>query len=135
MTFDYDIFFSYRHKPLDSEITQKVFNFAESYRVPAKIADNGPDRIRRAFRDKEELPVSRILTDTINRALHSCRCLVVICSTDTPHSEWVDREVETLIQLGRAEHIYPMLITGDPAASFPYQRFPPVLPDYPHGSG
>ena len=119
MTFDYDIFFSYRHKPLDSEITQKVFNFAESYRVPAKIADNGPDRIRRAFRDKEELPVSRILTDTINRALHSCRCLVVICSTDTPHSEWVDREVETFIQLGRAEHIYPVLITGDPAVSFP----------------
>ena len=119
MTFDYDIFFSYRHKPLDAEMTQKIFNLAENYRLPAAVAGDHSGRITRAFRDTEELPVSRILTETIDRALHSSNCLVVVCSRDTPSSEWVDREVETFIRLGRSDHIYPLLITGDPDVSFP----------------
>ena len=43
----------------------------------------------------------------------------MVCSTDTPSSEWVDREVSTFIELGRAEHIFPLLISGDPEVSFP----------------
>ena len=34
MEFAYDVFFSYRHRPLDGEITQKCFNAIESYRLP-----------------------------------------------------------------------------------------------------
>ena len=117
--FDYDVFFSYRHKPLDSEITQKLFNLAENYRLPASLREKGMHGVRRAFRDTEELPVSRILTDTIDKALRSTDCLVVVCSTDTPSSEWVDREVATFIELGRAEHVFPILISGDPDTSFP----------------
>ena len=119
MEFTYDVFFSYRHRPLDGEITQKTFNAIESYRLPRAIRDQGCADIRRAFRDTEELPVSRILTDTIDRALHSTNCLVVVCSTDTPSSEWIDREVQTFIEIGRADHIYPLLISGDPERSFP----------------
>ena len=119
MGFDYDVFFSYRHRPLDGEITQKSFNALESYRLPRRIRRQGFENIRRAFRDTEELPVSRILTDTIDNALHSCNCLVVVCSTDTPSSEWIDREVSIFIEIGRAEHIYPLLISGDPEHSFP----------------
>ena len=119
MSFRYDFFFSYRHKPLDAEITQKTFNLVESYRLPKALRERGCEDVRRAFRDMEELPVSRILTDTIDQALHSTRCLIVVCSTDTPSSEWIDREVATFIELGRAEHIYPLLISGDPEHSFP----------------
>jgi len=119
MGFDYDVFFSYRHKPLDAEITRKAFNRIESYRLPKAIREAGYGDVRRAFRDTEELPVSRILTETIDRALRSTNCLVVVCSTDTPDSEWIDREVSTFIELGRAEHIYPLLISGDPERSFP----------------
>lgn len=119
MGFDYDVFFSYRHRPLDGEITQKSFNALESYKLPRRIRKQGFEDIRRAFRDTEELPVSRILTDTIDNALHSCNCLVVVCSTDTPSSEWIDREVSIFIEIGRAEHIYPLLINGDPEHSFP----------------
>ena len=117
--FQYDVFLSYRHKNLDSVITQKTFHFLESYRLPASLRCKGHPDIRRAFRDTEELPVSRILTDTIDNALRSTKCLLVVCSTDTPSSEWVDREVSTFIELGRAEHIYPLLISGDPEVSFP----------------
>ncbi|MCR5576883.1 MAG: tetratricopeptide repeat protein [Oscillospiraceae bacterium] len=119
MEFNYDVFFSYRHRPLDGEITQKTFNAIESYKLPQAIRAMGCPEIRRAFRDTEELPVSRILTDTIDRALHSTNCLVVVCSTDTPSSEWIDREVQTFIEIGRASHIYPLLISGDPEHSFP----------------
>ncbi len=129
MSFDYDVFFSYRHRPLDAEITQKVFNLVESYRLPRALRTKGHQDIRRAFRDTEELPVSRILTDTIDKALRSTNCLIVVCSTDTPSSEWIDREVAVFIDLGRADHIYPLLITGDPETSFPpsLKKVPDVM--------
>ena len=119
MATDYDVFFSYRHRPLDNEMTQRAFNMLESYRLPQALRKAGYENIRRAFRDTEELPVSRILTETIDRALRSARCLVVVCSEDTPSSEWIDREVSIFIELGRADHIYPLLISGDPDHSFP----------------
>ncbi|MBR4579326.1 MAG: tetratricopeptide repeat protein [Oscillospiraceae bacterium] len=119
MSFQYDFFLSYRHKPLDGEITKKVFNLVESYHLPRALRAQGCEDVRRAFRDTEELPVSRILTDTIDQALRSTRCMILICSVDTPSSEWVDREVATFIRLGRAEHIYPLLISGDRERSFP----------------
>ncbi|MGN0982743.1 MAG: tetratricopeptide repeat protein [Candidatus Limivicinus sp.] len=127
--FDYDVFFSYRHKNLDNIITQKTFHFLEGYRLPASLRRKGYQDIRRAFRDTEELPVSRVLSDTIDKALRATNCLIVVCSTDTPSSEWVDREVETFIELGRAEHVYPLLISGDPETSFPpcLKRVPDIM--------
>ena len=119
MDFRYDAFFSYRHKPLDAVITQRTFNLVESYRLPKTLRDRGFEEVQRAFRDTEELPVSRVLTATIDQALRSTKCLIVVCSTDTPSSEWIDREVATFIELDRADHIYPLLITGDPEHSFP----------------
>ncbi|MBR3344401.1 MAG: toll/interleukin-1 receptor domain-containing protein, partial [Solobacterium sp.] len=119
MTNRYDVFFSYRHKTLDSEITSKVFQWVEGYRLPASLKAQGYQDVQRAFRDAEELPVSRILTDTIDDALRSAKALIVVCSQDTPLSEWVDREVEMFIELGRAEQIYPLLINGDETSSFP----------------
>ena len=117
--FEYDVFFSYRHRPLDNEITQKLFNLAENYKLPASLQAKGMHGVRRAFRDTEELAVSKILTDTIDKALSSTDCLVVVCSTDTPSSEWVDREVANFIEIGRADHVFPILISGDPETSFP----------------
>ena len=128
MSYTYDVFFSYRHKPLDSQITEKLFNMVESYRLPETLRARGCQDVHRAFRDTEELAVSRILTDTIDKALHGTNCLIVVCSTDTPSSEWVDREVATFIELGKADRIFPLLITGDPETSFPpsLKRIPDI---------
>ncbi len=117
--FEYDLFFSYRHRPLDTLITQKLFTLAESYRLPDPLREAGYRQISRAFRDTEELMLSRVLTETIDAALNSADCLVVVCSPDTPSSDWVDREVAVFIERGRAQHIYPILIGGDPETSFP----------------
>ncbi|MBR6113838.1 MAG: toll/interleukin-1 receptor domain-containing protein [Oscillospiraceae bacterium] len=119
MSFRYDVFISYRHRPLDGVITEKVFNALESYKLPRAVKACGYEDIKRAFRDTEELQVSRILTETIDSALDSTNCMVVVCSPDAPLSAWVDREVANFIERGRAEHIYPLLIAGDPDISFP----------------
>lgn len=115
----YDVFLSYRHKPLDGEVTQRVFNLLEAYRMPKPLAERGCHGVRRAFRDTEELSVTRVLSDNIEQALRATDCLVVVCSPDTPSSEWVDREVATFIELGRSGRIYPLLIAGSPEESFP----------------
>ena len=119
MSFRYDVFISYRHRPLDTAVTKKVFNALESYKLPGSLKAEGYEDIRRVFRDAEELQVSRILTETIDQALESANCLVVVCSPDAPLSAWVDREVAIFIERGRAENIYPLLIAGDPEISFP----------------
>ena len=41
MSYDYDVFFSYRHKPLDSQITEKLFNLIESYKLPDSLRNKG----------------------------------------------------------------------------------------------
>ena len=117
--FNYDVFISYRHRPLDNVITKAVFNALESYRLPKPIRARGCRDIQRVFRDTEELSVGKILTETIDDALRSSNCLIVICTTDAPLSPWVDREISMFINMGRGEHIYPLLVNGDPATSFP----------------
>jgi len=118
MAHNYDVFLSYRHKPLDGEITQKTFQFLERYRLPKSLREQGFRPIERVFRDTEELAVSRILTHTIDEALRSADFLIIICSPYTPESEWVDREVMTFTEMGKADHIYPLLVAGSPEQSF-----------------
>ncbi len=119
VAFNYDVFISYRHRPLDNIITKGVFERLERYRLPRTLRDQGHEDIKRVFRDTEELAVSKILTETIDDALRSANCMVLICTTDAPLSPWVDREVSMFIKMGRAEYIYPLLVNGDPEISFP----------------
>lgn len=119
MSFRYDVFLSYRHMPLDTAVTKKVFSWLEGYKLPASVRGQGKREIKRVFRDQEELPLSGVLTETIDEALSSSEILIVICSADTPSSRWVDREIEMFSELGRQDHIYPLLINGDFETSFP----------------
>jgi len=114
--FEYDVFLSYRHKPLDKRICKRLHTLLETYKPPRRFRQA---KIRRVFRDDDELPAAGILSDTIGYALKSAKCLVVICSPDTPESQWVDREVRTFIELGRSDRIFALLIKGTPEESFP----------------
>ena len=117
--YQYDIFISYRHKPLDGAVASGAIQWLESYKLPDRQQRQGLSGVRRVFRDTEELSVSGTLSDTIAEALNSARNLIVICSPDTPASEWVDKEVSTFIELGRENHIYALLIEGNKDISFP----------------
>jgi hypothetical protein len=75
-------------------------------------------RLIRVFRDFDELATGN-LPEALKRALEQSRTLVVICSPRAPASAWMAEEVEYFRSLGRDAQIYPVLIEGEPADSFP----------------
>lgn len=117
----YDAFISYRHVDPDRRWAQWLHGALERYRTPpALVRERGLlPRIKRVFRDEEELPASADLSQEIARALQASRYLIVICSPATPASEWVNKEVEQFREMGRHDRILALLIGGEPAESFP----------------
>ncbi|MTV50833.1 TIR domain-containing protein [Heliobacillus mobilis] len=132
----YDAFISYRHTDLDIEVAKKLHRLLENYRIPRSIAkQTGVKRIKRVFRDQEELPVSSDLSENIQLALKNSKYLIVVCSPNTPKSKWCCQEIETFKMLHGKERILPILIDGEPADSFPHSlRFHKVLVEKPDGS-
>lgn len=116
----YDAFISYRHTPLDMEIAKKVHVGLETYHVPGAVQKKtGKQKIRRVFRDQEELPIGSDLNENISEALRESEYLIVICSPETPGSYWVLKEIETFIEMHDRQHILAVLIDGEPEQSFP----------------
>jgi hypothetical protein len=116
----YDAFISYRHGELDGIVAEKLHRMLESYRVPRAIAQKtGKKKLARVFRDREELPTSSNLSDSINEALESSEFLLLVCSRRTCASQWVMREVERFGELRGKDRIITLLIDGEPDESFP----------------
>ena len=116
----YNAFISYRHSPLDMEIAKKVHTGLETYKIPKSVQKRlGIKKIKRVFRDQEELPIGSNLSDNIGEALKESEHLIVICSPRTPESEWVQKEIETFISLHGRENVLAVLVEGEPNESFP----------------
>ena len=116
----YDLFISYRHTTGDRDWAKWLVEALETYRTPKHLVKRGfPPRIQRVFRDEDELPTSPDLNDNIIQALKASRFLVVICSPDTPKSQWVEREIRLFQELGGSDRIIPLLVAGEPDESFP----------------
>ena len=45
MSYTYDVFFSYRHKPLDSEYAGKLHKRIERYVIPKDLRKDGEKRL------------------------------------------------------------------------------------------
>ncbi|MBN1759385.1 MAG: toll/interleukin-1 receptor domain-containing protein [Chitinispirillaceae bacterium] len=118
--FEYDVFISYRHLDADREYAQWLIHALETFRTPAALVKKGiPAKLKRVFRDEDELPTSADLKDDIKNALAASKFLVVICSRSTPKSRWVNQEVAQFREMGRGHCIIPLLIEGTPEESFP----------------
>ena len=116
----YDAFISYRHADLDMEIAKKVHTGLETYHVPRAARKKlEKKKIKRVFRDQEELPIGSDLNDNISSALKESEYLIVICSPRTPESYWVCKEIESFIEMHDRDHILAVLIEGEPNESFP----------------
>ena len=116
----YDAFISYRHTALDMETAKKLHKALETYHIPISVQKKtGKKKISRVFRDQEELPIGSDLNDNISNALREAEWLIVICSSDTPESYWVLKEIETFIEMHDREHVLAILIDGEPGTSFP----------------
>ena len=111
----YNAFISYRHAPLDSKVAEHVQKSLEHFHIPGAIRKKtGKKKIERIFRDKDELPITSDLTDTISNALEKADYLIVICSPSTKESLWVSREIKYFLRNHRKDRVLTVLADGDP---------------------
>ena len=123
----YFAFISYKRE--DEQWAAWLQHKLEHYRLPSNL--NGrtdlPREIRPVFRDTSELTPGN-LPRQIREALEQSRYLIVVCSPRAARSEWVNREVETFIALGRTDCIIPFIVDGTAHAGNPEREcFPPAL--------
>lgn len=113
--FRYAAFVSYRHVKLDRKWAVWIHSKMETYRVPKRLVAKGlPRRVGKMFRDEEELAASADLSASIDEALKASRFLIVICSSQTPKSQWVNEEVKRFRDMGRTKHVLALLVEGEP---------------------
>jgi outer membrane lipoprotein-sorting protein len=116
----YDAFISYRHGQLDGLVAAKLHKLIENYRIPGKIAKKiGKKRLKRVFRDRDELPTSSNLSQSIEDGIAESEFLLLICSRRLPLSQWCMREVELFSELHGKDRILALLIDGEPDEAFP----------------
>ena len=134
MTRKYAAFISYRHRPLDIAVAEKVHKSIERFKIPRDLRreeqenpgsvftnwEGEPfDGSLLVFRDREELPLSNDLTADIFTALDNSKCLIVVCTPDTPKSLWVRREISYFIEKHGRQRIITVLAAGTPEESIP----------------
>lgn len=132
----YWAFLSYSHR--DAKWGGWLHKALESYRPPKQLVGTRsecgaiPARLSPIFRDREELASATDLGASINDALRRSLCQIVICSPDAARSRWVNEEILAFKRLGREDHIFCLIVAGEPNASDdPAQAhlecFPPAL--------
>lgn len=117
----YDAFISYRHTEMDRFVAESLHRQLENFKLPGNIRKKqaGRTRIKRVFRDKEELPLTSNLEEPIMDALAESEYLIVICSPRLRASLWCKKEIETFIRMHGRQKILAVLIEGEPEESFP----------------
>lgn len=128
---EYFAFISYKRE--DEKWAKWLQNKLEHYKLPSNM--NGrtdlPKEIRPIFRDQSEL-AGGVLADEINKALTNSKYLIVICSPRAAQSQWVGKEVQSFIDMGRTDKIIPFIIGGTAHAQNPEEEcFPFALLNLP----
>ena len=117
----YRAFISYSHR--DSGTARWLHRQLEFYRVPSRIVGRTTatgmigKSVGRIFRDRDELAVSADLSGKINAALKESQFLIVLCSTNSACSKWVNQEVVNFKRLRGPESIIAVILDGEPFAA------------------
>ena len=126
----YSAFISYSHK--DRAAAGWLHRALERYRPPKRLwgraATFGPigARLPPVFRDREELASSADLAASITTALEQSANLVIVCSRRAAQSRWVDQEVQAFLASGRGDHVFCIIVDGEPHAADPEQECLPL---------
>ncbi len=120
MAYKYDVFISYRHAAFDTKMAKQLQYRLEHYHIPRQIRKStGHARGFRVFRDKDELPVTDDLGDTLHTALRESAFLVVLCSPRTEESLWIRKEIEYFLETHDRSQVLTVLIEGEPEDVIP----------------
>lgn len=116
----YRVFLSYSHA--DTAWARWLMRRLENYAVPrrfrgrtAPIGEVGT-RLAPVFRDRDELPTTNDLGETIRQALCESATLVVICSPASARSRWVREEILTFKRVHGESHVFAFIVDGEPKA-------------------
>ena len=112
----YLAFISYRHTGRDSAAAGALRRGLESFHAGKRSA---LPRVRKVFRDTDELPTSSDLGADIENALRESGWLIAVCSEDYTGSRWCLSEIRRFIAMGRKDRILPVLISGTPETAMP----------------
>ena len=120
MSTHYNAFISYKHPDLDNKVAAMIEKDLEHYHIPARIQKKtGIKKIERIFRDTDELPITSDLSATIEEALANSDHLIVLCSTNTCKSTWVEREIQLFLQNHSRDNIFTVVADGEPNEVIP----------------
>lgn len=117
----YCAFISYSHA--DTKWAQWLVRRLENYRVPERLHGRKAPigrvgaRIAPVFRDRDELPTTSDLGETIRSALRQSSTLIVICSPTSAKSRWVQEEIISFKRLGGSARVFAFIVDGEPKAA------------------
>lgn len=103
-------FISYSHR--DMGVAKWLQRRLEGFRLPTEIhndIDAGSRYLRPVFRDQSDLNTG-ILGEELRKHLEESKYLILICSKHSAQSQWVSDEAEAFVEMGRLDHIIPVII-------------------------
>lgn len=102
-----DVFISYARQ--DAAFAVRLQKTLLRYRAPL-FSSLKPRRLR-VFLDTSDIAGTR-LDEALKSALRGSRKLIVLCSPNSRDRLWVNEEIRFFVELGRTNHIVPILVAG-----------------------
>ena len=113
----YDAFISYSHR--DMAWAKWLQRRLETFRIPKDMLGDRPTGYKmHIFRDQTDLAGVE-LKESLDRELTASEHLIVICSRASAASVWVNEEVLSFVESGRADRIIPFVVDGEPESEDP----------------
>lgn len=126
--YKYKAFLSYSHD--DQAWAKWLHERLERYRIPRSLRrsrESSGYRLGLVFKDREELATSHSLSESICRALDDSEYLIVVSSTDSATSRWVNEEVRHFLETRGPENLILVIPPHESAVDAPLLN---VLQEY-----
>ncbi len=126
--YTYSAFISYSSK--DEKIAKSLWKKLERYRLPAvlqKQYEDIPEKMH-IFLDQGDIVPGDTVENALSRELADSRKLIVICSSNSAVSPYVELEVKNFLSLGHSTNdIIPYIIDGEVDKNSPNNCYVPSL--------